>query len=124
MSPHYVLIYLQKNDAWAPGCTRNPETYILKDQVSIPFVPLTFFCILTGLSVSLSCLKGYKKPHQLVARKYAHARLVIMPTSNCCIYGQKKNIGISVEVKIENFILRNRVNYKRNLSFRLFAMCV
>ncbi|XP_022153306.1 lysine--tRNA ligase, cytoplasmic [Momordica charantia] len=23
---------LKKNDAWVPGCTRNPETYILKDQ--------------------------------------------------------------------------------------------
>ena len=41
MGSHYVLILVQKNDAWAPGCTRNPETYILKDQVPILFV-ITF----------------------------------------------------------------------------------
>lgn len=42
MSSHYVLIFVQKNDTWVPGCTRNPETYILKDQVLILFVSLTF----------------------------------------------------------------------------------
>lgn len=104
MSSHYILIFVQKSDAWVPGCTRNPETYILKDQVPILFV--SHFLLFKGLQ---------KNTLKLVARKYARTILVIMPTNNCCIYEQKKNIGIAVERKIKHFILRNRVNYKRNL---------
>ncbi|XP_022969640.1 lysine--tRNA ligase, cytoplasmic-like isoform X2 [Cucurbita maxima] len=30
--PGFENANLKKNDAWVPGCTRNPETYTLKDQ--------------------------------------------------------------------------------------------
>lgn len=43
-----LFTILQKTDGWVPGSARNPETYILRDQVLIEkdFKPFCFSAVL------------------------------------------------------------------------------